>query len=240
MSGSGSACTSRSKVGSPQDTKPSGAFFFTIRLSFFSSSPALRRSRSFSTSWSGACTTTVPAVSKPARPARPATWWNSRALRCRTRTPSYFDSDVTSTVRIGTLMPTPRVSVPHTTLSSPACASVSTSRRYRGSIPAWCTPMPCRTSRDSVLPNPAENRKPPIGLGDRVALPAGRDVDAGQRLRPFEGGGLGRVHDVDRRLAGARAAPRASRAPAYGRSSSAAAPGGRRWRRRRSAGRYAG
>ena len=31
-----------------------------------------------------------------------------------------------------------------------------------GSIPAWCTPMPCRTSRDSVLPKPDANRKLPI------------------------------------------------------------------------------
>ena len=67
-----------------------------------------------------------------------------------------------STVRIGTLMPTPRVSVPQITLSRPAWASVSTSRRYLGSMPAWCTPIPCRTSRDSVRPNPAVNRKSPM------------------------------------------------------------------------------
>ena len=65
-------------------------------------------------------------------------------------------------MRIGTLMPTPSVSVPQMTFSNPAWVSVSTSRRYRGSIPAWCTPMPCRTSRDSVLPKPAVNRKLPI------------------------------------------------------------------------------
>ena len=29
-------------------------------------------------------------------------------------------------------------------------------------MPAWCTPMPCRSSRDSVRPNPAEKRNPPI------------------------------------------------------------------------------
>ena len=67
-----------------------------------------------------------------------------------------------STVRIGTLMPTPRVSVPQMTLSRPACASVSTRRRYLGSMPAWCTPMPCRTSRDRVRPKPAVKRKLPI------------------------------------------------------------------------------
>ena len=67
-----------------------------------------------------------------------------------------------TTVRIGTLMPTPRVSVPQMTLSRPAWASCSTRRRYFGSIPAWCTPMPCFTSRDRVLPKPGLNRKPPI------------------------------------------------------------------------------
>jgi hypothetical protein len=136
-------------------------------LSFFGSSPALAIRRAFSTSCSGAWTTTVPAVSKPARPARPAIWWNSRALRWRVRTPSYFVRPVNSTVRIGTLMPTPRVSVPHTTLSRPACASSSTSRRYFGSIPAWCTPMPWRTSRDSVPPKPFVKRKSPISSAIR-------------------------------------------------------------------------
>ncbi len=67
-----------------------------------------------------------------------------------------------STVRIGTLIPTPSVSVPQMTFSSPAWARVSTSRRYFGSMPAWWTPMPCLTSRDSVLPKPGANRKPPI------------------------------------------------------------------------------
>jgi hypothetical protein len=43
--------------------------------------------------------------------------------------PSNFASPVNSTVRIGTLMPTPSVSVPQMTRSSPAWASCSTSRR---------------------------------------------------------------------------------------------------------------
>ena len=62
---------------------------------------------------------------------------------------------------MGTLIPTPRVSVPQMTASSPAWASVSTSRRYLGSIPAWWTPMPWRTSRRRVAPNPLPKRKPP-------------------------------------------------------------------------------
>jgi hypothetical protein len=110
---------------------------------------------------------------------------------------------VNSTVRIGTLMPTPRVSVPQMTLSRPAWASVSTSRRYFGSMPAWCTPMPCRTSRDSVLPKPGGEPEVADGLGDRVLLLAGAHVDAHQRLRALQRGGLGEVHDVDRRLVGA-------------------------------------
>ena len=134
-----------SKVLSVQPTKPSGAFLRTTLRRFFGSSPALASAFSFSTTCSGACATTKPAVSKPARPARPAIWWNSRARSVRTRVPSYLVSAVNSTVRMGTLTPTPRVSVPQMTFSRPAWASFSTSRRYLGSMPAWCTPMPCRT-----------------------------------------------------------------------------------------------
>ncbi|MNW53835.1 hypothetical protein D3C74_314120 [compost metagenome] len=65
------------------------------------------------------------------------------------------------TVRMGTLMPTPRVSVPHTTLSSPAWVRRSTTRRYLGSMPAWCTPTPWRRNLLSVLPNPEVKRKSP-------------------------------------------------------------------------------
>jgi hypothetical protein len=101
-------------------------------------------------------------VSNPARPARPATWWNSRAESNREEVPSYLHSWVSSTVRIGTLMPTPSVSVPQMTLSRPSWASLSTSRRYLGSIPAWWTPMPWRTKRDSDRPNPGPNRNSPI------------------------------------------------------------------------------
>ncbi len=63
VSCSGSAATSRSNVLSLHDTKPSGGFVRTTRLSFFGSSPAFATRFAFSTSWSGACTTTVPTVS---------------------------------------------------------------------------------------------------------------------------------------------------------------------------------
>ncbi len=72
VSGSGSEAISFSKVFSLQLTKPSGAFFRTTLRRFFGSSPALARAFSFSMTCSGAWATTSPAVSKPARPARPA------------------------------------------------------------------------------------------------------------------------------------------------------------------------
>ncbi len=78
------------------------------------------------------------------------------------RRPSNFVRPVKSTVRIGTLMPTPSVSVPEITVSRPAEASCSTSRRYFGSMPAWCTPMPCVSRRLRTVPKPAPNRKPLI------------------------------------------------------------------------------
>ena len=67
-----------------------------------------------------------------------------------------------STVRMGTLMPTPSVSVPQMTLSRPVCDSRSTRRRYFGSMPAWWTPMPWRTSFDRTRPKDVVKRKSPI------------------------------------------------------------------------------
>ena len=64
------------------------------------------------------------------------------------------------TVRIGMLTPTPSVSVPQITGSRPSPARRSTIRRYFGSMPAWCTPTPLRSSRSSVSPKPRVNRTP--------------------------------------------------------------------------------
>src|SRR4028118_1410751 len=52
--------------------EPSGGFLRTTLRRFFGSSPAFASAFSFSTTCSGACTTTRPSVSKPARPAPPA------------------------------------------------------------------------------------------------------------------------------------------------------------------------
>jgi hypothetical protein len=77
------------------------------------------------------------------RPARPAIWWKSRADSTAVFCPSNLQSRENSTVRMGTLMPTPSVSVPQMTFKRPFWASCSTSTRYFGSIPAWCRPIPC-------------------------------------------------------------------------------------------------
>ena len=61
---------------------------------------------------------------------------------------------------MGTLMPTPRVSVPEMTSSRPLSASCSMRRRYFGSIPAWWTPTPCSSSLRRLVPNPLPKVKP--------------------------------------------------------------------------------
>ncbi len=118
------------------------------------------------------------------------------------RTPSYLLRAVSSTVRMGTLMPTPRVSVPQMTFSSPAWASCSTSRRYFGSMPAWWTPIPCRTSRLRVLPKPGGEAEAGDELGNLVLFLAGADVDAHQVLRAVDRLDLAEVDHVDRDLLG--------------------------------------
>ena len=62
---------------------------------------------------------------------------------------------------------------------------------------------------DAVADQPRQRRsegrreaEPADQLGDRGLLLLGADVDAHQRLRPLQRGGLGEVHDVDRRLLG--------------------------------------
>ena len=129
LSGSGSAAISRSKVCSFQPTKPSRGFFVLMLRARLASPPALRSARALSMSYSVASAMTTPSVSKPARPARPAIWWNSRALSRRMRRPSNLVSWVRRTVWMGTLIPTPRVSVPQMTGRSPCWASFSTRRR---------------------------------------------------------------------------------------------------------------
>ena len=57
-------------------------------------------------------------------------------LRRATVVTLYLLSRVSSTVRMGMLTPTPKVSVPQMTLSRPRCASCSTNMRYFGSSPA--------------------------------------------------------------------------------------------------------
>ena len=62
--------------------------------------------------------------------------------------------------------------------------------------------MPCRTSRRQGAAEAGGEPEAADGRGDRVLLGPGAHVDAHQRLGPLQGGGLGEVHDVDRRLVG--------------------------------------
>ncbi len=62
--------------------------------------------------------------------------------------------------------------------------------------------MPCRTNRDSVVPERRGEAERPDEIGDRGLLLLAADVDTHQRLRPLQRGGLGEVHDIDGRSLG--------------------------------------
>ncbi len=150
---------------------------------------------------SGACATTYPRSSYPLRPARPVIWWKSRALRMAVFWPSYLHNRVSSTVRIGTLIPTPSVSVPQMTLSNPRCASCSTNTRYFGSNPAWCKPMPARSQRLISGPYGLLKRKPSSRLRDPAFFLLGAERQTGETLRVLGGLRLREMDDVHRPLA---------------------------------------
>jgi hypothetical protein len=123
----------------------------------------------------------------------------SRTLRIAVFSPSYLQSLVKRTVRIGMLTPTPRVSVPQMTSSLPCWASCSTSRRYLGSRPAWCRPMPLRMKRGDLLAEGGVEAEALQGRGDRLLLLAGDQLQAHQVLGLLGALALGEVDDVDRR-----------------------------------------
>ena len=200
VSGSGGAATSRWKVGSPQDTNRSGGFLRTTLRRIFGSSPALARARSFSMTCSGACTTTEPAMSNPARPARPAIWWNSRADSVRTRCPSYFDSAVNTTVRIGTLIPTPERVGAADHLEEPGLGQALHQAAVLGQHPGVVDTDAVADVAGQRLAEPGGEPEPADELGDPVLLLPGADVDAHERLGPLDRRRLREVHDVDRRL----------------------------------------
>ena len=146
-------------------TKPlSGGWDFLIFFALppFAFSSAFCSLRKFSTTCGGAWHHTNPSVSNPLRPARPAICWNSLVVNNRVLLPSNLHSCVNNTLRMGTLTPTPSVSVPQIAFSNPFPASFSTSKRYLGSNPAWCTPTPWLMYRRNSLPTGVSNLKLPI------------------------------------------------------------------------------
>ncbi len=115
--------------------------------------------------------------------------------------PSNLQSCVKSTVRIGMFTPMPSVSVPETTLSSPPWASFSTSSRYLGRSPAWCSPMPWRRKRWSSLPYGESKRTPSSAPAIALLLLLRGEVRAHEVLRLLGRGALREVDEVDGRAA---------------------------------------
>mmetsp|Transcript_16645 Transcript_16645/g.42686 ORF Transcript_16645/g.42686 Transcript_16645/m.42686 type:complete len:323 (-) Transcript_16645:661-1629(-) len=85
---------------------------------------------------------TVPVVSRPRRPARPAICVYSPGSSERKLLPSCLRVEWKTTVRVGALTPMAKVSVANRTLMRPRQKSISTTSFMMGSSPAWCTPMP--------------------------------------------------------------------------------------------------
>jgi hypothetical protein len=138
---------------------------------------------------------------EPARPARPAIWWNSRALSSRWRVPSNFARPVNTTVRIGTLMPTPSVSVPQMTFSSRsgrAARQAAVARQHPGVVHADAAAH----ELGQRAPKPAVKRKAPIASAIASRSSRVHELGREQRLRALHRRGLREVHDVDRRLVG--------------------------------------
>jgi hypothetical protein len=98
--------------------------------------------------------------------------------------------------------PTPSVSVPQMILSSPLPASRSTTRRYLGSMPAWCTPTPWCTKRRSSAPKGVSQRKPVSSCLMAALSSFERKSMLIRSLRVLGGSALREVHHVDGCLLG--------------------------------------
>ena len=83
-----------------------------------------------------------PSWSIPRRPARPVNWVYSPAVIGTVDSPLNFSNFSNTTVRAGMLMPSARVSVAKTTLSSFRRNSSSTTSLNTGSSPAWWAATP--------------------------------------------------------------------------------------------------
>jgi hypothetical protein len=157
----------------------------------------------------------------PRRPARPVSWVYSPGVSRTCDSPFHFSSRSITTVRAGMLMPSARVSVATTTLSSPRWNRTSTHSLNAGTMPAWWAAMP-----SSSPPASGRSRAPagrPPGGRPRACRRAPRSPCA---PRGWSGG--------PRRAAAARPPPRS---PAgRRRTRSRAATAGRRAPRRRAAG----
>mmetsp|Transcript_6210 Transcript_6210/g.21836 ORF Transcript_6210/g.21836 Transcript_6210/m.21836 type:complete len:282 (-) Transcript_6210:707-1552(-) len=94
---------------------------------------------------------TVPTLSSPRRPARPAICVYSPGRRSLKSRPSCLRVEWNTHALAGAFTPIANVSVQKSTLTSPRQKSISTISLTIGSRPAWCTPMPrLRRSRRRI------------------------------------------------------------------------------------------
>ena len=140
--------------------RPGAGFLRCTLRRFFTSSPAFASAFSFSITCSGAWTTTYPPCR--IRHARPDQRSGGTRGRLRTRWPV--------SVELGQLgeqhgadrhvdADAERVGAADHLRADPAGRGSRRAADSFGSMPAWCTPTPARTSLTGCWPNPAANRK---------------------------------------------------------------------------------
>ena len=88
------------------------------------------------------CTTALPSISIPRRPARPVSWVYSPGVIETCASPFHFVSFSKTTVRAGILIPSAKVSVAKTALTRPRLKRSSTAPLKLGNIPAWWAAIP--------------------------------------------------------------------------------------------------
>ena len=234
VSGSGSAATSRSKVGSPHDTKPSGGLRFDqlaqllgvvagLGLRLLVLDDVVGRlhddgAGGVEAGPPGAAGDLVELAGRQVPGARPVVLGQRRDEHGPDR---HVDADAEG-VGAADHLEQPGL---RERLDQPAVA-----RQHPGVVHADAVPDEPRQR----LAEAGREAEAADHLGDLVPLLPGATLTLVSACARSMRRGLGEVHDVDRRPVGVRAAPRASRAPASSRSSSAAGPAARRWRRRRS------
>ena len=200
VSGSGSATTRRSKVASPQDTKPSGAFLRTSLRRFFGSSPALSDGLLVLGHVLGRLDDdrALEVVSGPPRPAGDLVELTGGEVagagavvlgqrREQHGADRHVDADAE---RVG--------AADH--LEQPRLGQLLHEAAVLGQQASVVHAHAAAHEARERLAEPAGEPEVADQVGDADLLLAGAEVGAHQLLGPLDGRRLGEVHDVDRRL----------------------------------------